>query len=224
MTTGEILLSFIVAIVLIVIFCYTSGIVEVRSAVDNEKYQVVGEFEDSQKAADVLAKINCTILKFLRYLKTKYCIHSMTCNGGVDYPKHLRGIVRRILENYNPEVIIENDPRYSSDTSYTVDKGRKMYICIRNKRTLKILDTDLITFVVLHEIAHIGNRAWGHEENFWEIFKFILHEAKLAGIHNPVDYSKHATTYCGLDVNYNPYFDKKLVNIWELKYYDESQH
>jgi hypothetical protein len=71
-------------------------------------------------------------------------------------------------------------------------------------------------FVVIHELAHIANERWGHssESQFWEIFKFLLHEAKLCGMHTPVDYSKYPVMYCGLNVNYNPYFDDNVKKMW----------
>ena len=45
-------------------------------------------------------------------------------------------------------------------------------------------------FVTLHELSHIATKTIGHKSEFWENFKFLLQQAKEAGIHNPVDYKK----------------------------------
>ena len=38
-------------------------------------------------------------------------------------------------------------------------------------------------------------------------FRFLLKEAKISGIHNPIDYSIDNMVYCGVKVTHNPYFD-----------------
>lgn len=124
--------------------------------------------------------------------------------------------VDRLLSGYDLENIMENDPKASGDNTYTVDKGARMVVCLRDRKTFKLHDKRIVMFVVLHELAHIANERWGHtsESQFWEIFKFLLHEAKLCGMHEPVDYSKQPVMYCGLNVNYNPYFDDNVKKMW----------
>ena len=124
--------------------------------------------------------------------------------------------VNRVLAGYDLENIMENDPTASGDNTYTVDKGAKMLVCLRSRETFLLHDLHTVMFVVLHELAHIANEKWGHssESQFWEIFKFLLHEAKECGMHEPVDYEKRPIRYCGLDVNYNPYFDDSVKKLW----------
>jgi hypothetical protein len=47
----------------------------------------------------------------------------------------------------------------------------------------------------------------GHEPDFWENFKFLLEEAKLAGIHEPIDYNEKPVEYCGMSIHDNPYYE-----------------
>jgi hypothetical protein len=47
----------------------------------------------------------------------------------------------------------------------------------------------------------------GHKQEFWENFKFLLQNAKEAGIYEPIDYKKNPTQYCSMPINDNPYFD-----------------
>jgi hypothetical protein len=121
------------------------------------------------------------------------------------------GIMQRILQNYNPEVIEENDPRYSKDTSYTINKGQTLRICLRHRdNPHKLHSINELMFVVLHEISHMGNVGWGHKVDFWQTFKFVLEEAVKLGVYKPVDYSVHGINYCGLSVKYNPLYDTAL--------------
>ena len=63
-------------------------------------------------------------------------------------------------------------------------------------------------FVTLHELSHIATKSIGHKSEFWDNFKFLLQEAKVAGIHDPVDYKKAPQEYCGMKIHDNPYYDK----------------
>ena len=47
----------------------------------------------------------------------------------------------------------------------------------------------------------------GHKQDFWENFKFLLENAKKAGIYNPEDYKKTPQDYCGEKIDDNPLFD-----------------
>lgn len=226
-------ISYIIAtcVLLILLFIYCNVYYgNVTSTIDNEKYSVLKYYNDSDKAADLIARVNARVFKFLRYLKLKYRVN-ISDDGSINTLRKEVGdspglhmpvknpqttsIVGRVLRNYNPEVIIENDPRLSTETSYTINKGNKLIVCLRNKVNYKLHDEEIVFFVILHEIAHMGNIGWAHDVDFWIVFKFLLYEAVGCGIYHPVDYSKANIVYCGLNVNYNPLYDNSLVNIWE---------
>jgi predicted metal-dependent hydrolase len=63
-------------------------------------------------------------------------------------------------------------------------------------------------FVAIHELSHIATKSIGHKTEFWDNFKFLLENAKQAGIHSPTDYKKKPVEYCGMDIKDNPYYDK----------------
>lgn len=216
----NIYIAIIFAILAVIIyFIYRAYGVGAFDFFTSEDFDVVDSYKDSDKAYALMERVNLRIIKLLRYLKYKYCINipgdqpcrpytgsTLTSIG----PDLGREIAARILRNYNFERIIENDPKTSNDTSYTIDKGEKMYFCIRNKVDGRLIDEDTVLFVALHEISHIGNSTWGHDKSFWRTFKFILREAEAAGIYTPVDYQKNPIVYCGLNVDYNPYYDGNL--------------
>ena len=64
-----------------------------------------------------------------------------------------------------------------------------------------------LTFVALHELAHVATLSVGHTEEFWNNFKFLLQEAKKIGIYNPVNYKKEPARYCGMNIDDNPYYE-----------------
>jgi|SRR3972149_1079599 len=183
-------------------------------------YKLVKSYENGEVAVKLLNEVNTKLLVFFRYLKNKYKINTTYDGEEVksQYPMTCRDIIDKILHNYNPEVIIENDPRNSNETSFTIAKGKELHLCLRKKNNPNELHSvDDLMFVVLHEISHMGNPNWdldGHKTYFWTIFKFVLHEAKESGVYNPLDYENQPTTYCGLLVNYSPYYDTKLENLW----------
>lgn len=198
-----------------------------KSGYDGEYYSVVEKYGASE-SANQMARLNRKVMAFLKDMKEKYRVNTTSEQPAPIYDfddserlqindsgeDRLQGIIRRILENYNPEVIHENDPDAGDGTSYTIDKGKKLIICLRNKKTKELHDDHTMMFVILHELSHMGNKNWGHKRDFWEIFKFILHEAQATGHHQPFNYRYRPMDYCGLLIDYNPYFDDMLKKIW----------
>jgi hypothetical protein len=218
------LLLLIIAIVVVYHMYRHLHLTRVRAGV--REWNVIGGFNNKREAAELLAQTNATMIEFFRYLKKKYHIDEpddvIAAEGNehselINHPGDVYNIVDYLLDNYNPDVFYENDPRHTKETSYTLNKGSAMYICLRKKNIPnKLVDKNILLFVMLHEASHIAYyRGWGHNDGFWTTFKFILHEATLAGIYTPVDYSKYPVNYCGLNVSYNPLFDDSLPNIWE---------
>ena len=64
-----------------------------------------------------------------------------------------------------------------------------------------------LTFVAIHELAHIMTLSVGHKQEFWENFKFLLEGAKELGVYEPEDYKKKPAEYCSMMINDNPYYD-----------------
>jgi hypothetical protein len=177
--------------------------------IGDTKYNVIAGYSNKNEAAAMIDSMNTKFISFLRYLRERYRMHPSS---------DVRAIVHSIITNYNPEVISENDPRWSSDTSYTVDKGRKILLCLRQKTPpYNLVDFNTLMFVVLHEVGgHIGNyNGWQHTTRFWTVFKFILHEAADFGIYTPVDYAKYPVKYCGITIDYQPLYDKSLPDLWK---------
>ena len=71
----------------------------------------------------------------------------------------------------------------------------------------------MLTFVTFHELAHMAIVENQHPEVFWRTFKFILLEARAAGIPAGADYGRRPAQYCGMEINYNPVYDSRIQEI-----------
>jgi hypothetical protein len=161
------------------------------STVDGNKY-CVRERQRIQEAADLLARVTEKCRNLVEYMHEKH-------------PE--RNSVKRLVANFNPQKIIEILPT-SSYTAYSENKGEKVAFCLNVTKGGKenLIDEHTLTFVALHELSHIACSSIGHTTQFWDEFKFVLQNAKEAGIHDPTDYSKTPTNYCSMTITDNPYF------------------
>ena len=162
------------------------------SGVDGNKY-CVRDRNRVQDAADLLAKITGKCKDLVEYMKT----HA---------PDDDRTL--RLVSGFNPKKIMETLPT-STYTAYSENKGEKVAFCLNKTKegTDNMIDEHTLTFVAIHEMSHIATKSIGHKSEFWENFKFLLENAKAAGIHDPADYKKSPKKYCGMKIHDNPYYD-----------------
>lgn len=164
----------------------------VKSTIDG-RYYYVRNLPDKQQTANELAQLRNNILKLVEY---------MNKNTPPEYKKY----VDRLNKKVNDVIITENlsDHMY---TSYSVNKGDKLVFCLRsrNKQTKnKIHDTNLIMYVVLHEISHIACPVYDigkHGEEFTKIFAFFTQCAIDIGMYTAIDFQKEPKEYCGITIN-----------------------
>lgn len=162
------------------------------SGVDGNKY-CVRERNKLQEAADLLATTTQKCKELVEYVKKKY-------------PD--KENVKQLVKNFNPQKIMETLPT-SSFTAYSENK-QKLYFCLNVKKEgnkENLIDEHTLTFVSIHELSHVMTKSIGHKSEFWSNFKFMLENAKEAGIHQPIDYSKTPKEYCSLKISDNPYFN-----------------
>jgi hypothetical protein len=167
----------------------------VVSKIDGKAYSVKESYTDSQMAANLLSKLNIINQQVIHELGQKY--DGTARETDIDF----------LTENYNGDVLEEHTPRTTKNTSYVLNKGDLIKICLRDPVTKKLHDFDTILFVNFHELSHMLDKQYGHNPSFWTSFKFILQEAEHMGLYKPIDYSKHPVKYCGIDITGNPYYD-----------------
>jgi hypothetical protein len=161
------------------------------SDVDGNKY-CVRERAKLQLAADLLANTTQKLRKLVAYL-------------GKTFPE--RANCKRLVDNFDPQTVKEILPT-SEYTAYSENKGEKLAFCTTTtKKGDKLIDTNTLMYVAIHELAHIATKSIGHTQEFWQNFKFLLQNAVKIKIYNPVDYKKKNKNYCGMKITDNPLYD-----------------
>ena len=187
-------LIFVFVVFLIFLYVFKIGfdsysLEYVKSNMDGN-FHLVRKMEGKEEAADLIAQIKGRIKTLIKHLKSKY-------------PE--REDVMRLVDNFNPENIKETDIT-DPGTSYSVNKGSELSLCIRDKNDpkYKIHELNLIMFVVIHELGHIMSKSYGHNEEFGDNFLFLLEEANQAGVYSNEDYESSNRDYCGIKITNNP--------------------
>lgn len=109
--------------------------------------------------------------------------------------------VKRLLNKRNVE-IEELNSFYNNKAAYSINKGDKIGICIRNNK--KIEDENTMFFVLLHELAHIMTISYGHTEEFWKNFKFLLKVSIQNNLYIYENYNKNTKHFCTVAITSTP--------------------
>jgi hypothetical protein len=179
----EIFVIFIMSMILLMYVQNHYGEVEyVTSSIDKRQY-LVRKLTDKQQAADYLARVNELLIKLVRHMFAKY----------PDNPD-----AQRLYNNFNPDAISEGSIE-SGYTSYSINKGEKLILCIR-QTDKSFVEQNVIMYVAIHELAHIMTKEVGHTQTFWDNFKFLLREAIDIGIYKKVNFNNKPEDYCGIKI------------------------
>ena len=185
-----VLIVFFALVTLIIIESSELFIQYRNSKLNNIKYGIQDEFDKSDEAVELLAKLHNHMNDFVSDLEIKY-------------PNDDR--VKRLIKGFR-RANIEEAPN-DEGSSYTINKGDLVAICLRHKKNdHPFHDYNTLLFVIIHEMAHIVSISEGHNSEFIKNFKWLLTEAKNLGHYEPINYQKSPITYCGVKVTNNPYF------------------
>lgn len=162
----------------------------VKSAVDGQQY-LVRNLPDKQEAADRLARTRDKLLRLRKYLEQT---HQST------------PFVANMLKNFDaaPSRFSESTPD-AQYTSYSVNKGEKIYMCLRQRdASEQLVNENVLTFVALHEMAHTGTQSIGHTPEFWNNFAWLIKQAERINIYEYTDFAAHPVEYCGVHITDSP--------------------
>ena len=181
-----------------------SDLVKVLSSVDQREY-VVRDMPDKNDAANMLANLRQRLLSLNTSLE-KY------------YPKDRR--VQTLVNRFNPDAISEisahANPKY---TSYSVGKGKQIIFCLRSRdKTQQLISEQTLTFVAIHELAHVMTISVGHTEEFWENMRFLLANAIEWKLYTPIIYAKKPQPYCGLQITSSPLAEDEATRAKYVTY------
>jgi len=116
----------------------------------------------------------------------------------------LKDDIRRLYKNFNPEAFSETTPD-AKYTSYSVNKGEKIVFCLRDKKEgEKLVNENIMTFVSIHELAHLMTKSVGHEPEFWSNFKLLLKISIDNGLYKNIDFNSTPKPYCGINITDTP--------------------
>lgn len=157
----------------------------VTSQVDGRSY-LVQKNSTSQEAANALGKINSDVNALIRHLVQKF----------PDDPR-----VHRLVNRYNPANVSEGNAT-SGFTSFSVNKGERLVFCLRqDDEETSFASPNVVNYVVIHELSHLGTEEIGHPAPFWRCFSFFLEEAIKIGIYKKEDYAKNPQKYCSIIID-----------------------
>ena len=152
-------------------------------------YYLVRDDNDKQKASNLLSKIKINIDKLANYCyENRYNYKNMK--------PYIEQLYRRIQNSF----IVESN-KNSTYTSYSVNKGEQLVFCIRSKdNNEKFHDLNLLMYVVIHELAHVGCPEYGHTPLFKEIFIFLCEISIKINIYKKINFEDDNREYCGMTI------------------------
>ncbi|GAQ88705.1 hypothetical protein KFL_004530100 [Klebsormidium nitens] len=100
--------------------------------------------------------------------------------------------VERLVQRYKTKMqpIAEGE----GGAAYTRNKS-DVRLCVPESLEERDVQTGL--FVALHELAHIANVSWGHDQSFWDTFRDLLRLAVKARIYKKRNYKHDPARFCG---------------------------
>ena len=160
-------------------------ILQITSKIDGREY-IVRKLPDGREAAERLANINKKVILLIGSLKEKD-----------------REGISMLKDNFNPDQLSETGlgAKY---TSYSVNKGEEIAICVRQPDNT-FIDDNTVMFVVIHELAHVMTKSVGHTQEFWDNMAYLLERAEELKIYVPKNYKESPVDYCGMEINTTPH-------------------
>jgi predicted metal-dependent hydrolase len=182
----SILISIIVIIIYIFLFLNRNNVIYIESSTGTKF--LVHKDKDKQQKANLLGQLVENLYALKNHLvknKSKFS----------EYQDYIELLSKNFDESKTS--VYETDPE-SNLTSYSVNKGEELSFCLRSKKNGELHGINLLTYVGIHEISHIGCPEIGHGDLFKKIFRMFAQEAINIGIYKKVDYSEVPVEYCGM--------------------------
>ena len=194
--------------------CYSYfTMIDVKSDLDNISYPVVAKYENTKIAANMIGDMHIFTSNLIKKLKSVYLVDIFP-----QTPEYAAGIniTKLLMKRFHHDSLEENDPPSADKTSYVLNKGETISLCLREKQSGQntFHDLDILKFVMLHELSHMISVSVIHDVEFWTNFKFLLEFCEKYGLYKVPDYETNNINYCGLIVSYVPSMDKKLKSYF----------
>ena len=153
-------------------------------AFDGNSY-LVRDTPDRTETANTLARLNSMVNHFIDLLEK-------------DFEAAKLPVVLRLKKRYRSGALSEG--RISKAlTSYTVNKGEKVVLCMRSRDENDTLFSDEILFsVLLHELAHIASITVDHGNEWRRNWHYLEDKAVQ---YKMLQHKKVDVDYCGIQLH-----------------------
>ena len=181
------IISLLIIFIYMFLFSNKNNLVLMESNNSGKKFLV---FNDKKKkiSAKLLADLITNMYKLKNHLVSN-----------IDKFPDFRDSIELLNKNFTEaRTRIYENPPTSDYTSYSVNKGEELAFCLRSKKNGNHHNINLLMYVALHELAHVGCHEIGHTDLFKEIFAFYTKEAINIGIYKYEDYDTNPVEYCGM--------------------------
>jgi hypothetical protein len=192
MKSRNIFLTFtLVAIAVCFYYRVYDGTSPFLSTVNNNSYRV-RDTPDKQVKADLLGML---------HNKLNIIINSLKANS--DYFNDVP--VQRLLHNFSKGITIKEIGNMESDAAYVINK-QYMSICLKDfSKNVTVPGINLLTYVGIHELAHIMSDEIGHNDEFKTNFRFLLNYSKQlvydgSPLYIQLNLINTPSDYCGVSI------------------------
>jgi hypothetical protein len=158
---NESILISIIIIFIYILYLINKNKLTLVEANNNVKFMVYND-KNKVESANLLATL----------VDRMYKLRNNLINNKKKYQEYEQ-YIDLLEKNFNNErtYIYENIPD-SDLTSYTINKGEELSICLKSKTTGNFHDINLLMYVAIHEMAHMACPEIGHDDLFKKIFLF----------------------------------------------------
>ena len=183
MAFTEAFILFVMVLIIIMYIRQYYGEVEIVTARPDGRRYVVRKLPDREEAAALLSRINAKLTRLVHHMVARYPADAA---------------VRRLHENYNPDALSEGGTEVGY-TSYSVNKGEKIVMCLRQPDDT-FVDENVLVYVAVHELGHLMTDEIGHTPKFWSNFKWLAAESIEIDVYRKVDFNASPEPYCGISI------------------------
>jgi hypothetical protein len=167
----------------------------IKSNIDGKSYRVRSS-KGKEEKADLLAIMHTKLNLIVNSLKNS----TYSTNGNI----------QRLVQNWEKGVSIKEIGKMETDAAYVINK-QYMSFCLPEDTAKTVDNLNLMTYVGIHELAHIMSNETGHGDEFIQNFEFLLNYAKTLEYTDPILKEKMpvyiqlnklntADNYCGVSL------------------------
>jgi hypothetical protein len=162
-----------------------------------ENYDIYFHLSDEEKNIDERKRLMEDLIINLFKLRNHLIKNK---NDFGDYAEYINLLANNFTKHRTE--IYENVNDNTEVTSYSVNKGEKLVLCLTDKYG-KIHDLNTLMYVGVHELAHMACPKYGHGDVYKKIYRFFIREAISEGLYKYQDYSIYPSNYCGIVIDSN---------------------